>query len=111
MRVVFPAPGGACSTSAVCESSVDRTEGTSGSIGSSDDELEGVILSNAAADELLQQRVGRAGRGCGEHVRLRQPDVLHDHEQLLGVDALVAGFARRGAEQVVELVGMIAGRD
>ena len=71
MRVVFPAPGGACSTRAVCVSSVDCTDGTSGSIGSSGDVLERVVLSNAAADELLQQRVGGADVGRRDYARLR----------------------------------------
>src|SRR5881398_2344248 len=92
-RVVLPAPGGACKTAAVDAASADRTSFRTSSIGSG--ALLCAILRDAARDELLQQ-LGLALAVFGAaHVRQRIPQILHDHEQLLGVDLLVARLRGR----------------
>jgi len=74
--------------------------------------LQRVVLADAAADEILQQRVVDVGGGPRGDVRKRIPDVLQHDQQLLGANSFATRLGRGGAEEIVQLrvVRAVTGR-
>lgn len=103
-RVVLPAPGGACNTASLDDRSASRTSPSTASIGSG---LFGVILGDAAGDELLEELGLPMAIAGPADVRQREPQLLHRDEQLLGVDVLRSRLGGSACENILKFLPVV----